>query len=353
MPPHPRPVADVSITALLADAPALTKGWVIALIAVLPLERASELPLAELASDGPRLCAGVLAALGDDAQLMRLGPGGDLAELAASVGRITGQGKPAAVIQAVERLRLVLWEALMGELRSPSVTQVAELASRLSHVCSVLAEASSAQRGHSADPDRAQPAAEHPSADEQGGAALHVLPAQRHLEEDRAEPQIEIHDARGEGAGTWMRSVGARLSEYRENGLPFAVLLVEMVGSEQLGQLEEPPLFSRLDEEVREVLSRQLRPADVLSSEQAGRYWLIAGDTDQIGARTLAQRLARAVRASVAHRGLPMEVAIGIAVCPDDGLAAAELATHADVKLYAARACGLSVAPADDPQQGD
>jgi GGDEF domain-containing protein len=33
-------------------------------------------------------------------------------------------------------------------------------------------------------------------------------------------------------------------------------------------------------------------------------------------------------------------VAVGIAVCPDHGVQASELAAHADVALYAARAAG-------------
>jgi predicted signal transduction protein with EAL and GGDEF domain len=40
-------------------------------------------------------------------------------------------------------------------------------------------------------------------------------------------------------------------------------------------------------------------------------------------------------------------VAIGFAVCPDDGNEPAALAARADVGVYAARAAGRATAPAD------
>jgi GGDEF domain-containing protein len=81
---------------------------------------------------------------------------------------------------------------------------------------------------------------------------------------------------------------------------------------------------------------------------------VLAPKADRSDADKLAERLARAVRFSVAHRGSSLEVAIGTAVCPEDGREAAVLAAHADVGLYAARsvaraATGSPAASVDRP----
>ena len=159
----------------------------------------------------------------------------------------------------------------------------------------------------------------------------------------RPEPEIEIEirDERTvEGPAAWIDSIGRRLERHERDGAPFAVLLVELVDLERLRHAEPAEELSRLIGHVEEALARVLRPADSLTRERPGRYWLLAPQTDGPGAQTLVERIARAVRSSVSHRGTPLEVAVGVAVCPEDGRQASELAAHADVGLYAARAAG-------------
>jgi GGDEF domain-containing protein len=153
--------------------------------------------------------------------------------------------------------------------------------------------------------------------------------------------QIEIRDERGEGGpAAWIESIGRRLERYEQDSSPFAVLLVELVGIERLRQSEPADELSRLTNLLENALARGLRPADALTCEGPGRYWLLAPQTDAAGAQLLAERISRGVRSSASHRGTPLQVAVGIALCPDDGLQASELAAHADVGLYAARAAG-------------
>jgi GGDEF domain-containing protein len=157
----------------------------------------------------------------------------------------------------------------------------------------------------------------------------------------KARPQIEIRDVRGEeGPAAWIGSIGRRLERHEQDGSPFAVLLVELVDIERLGYAEPAEELSRLTSLVEEALARELRPADSLTRERPGRYWLLAPQTDAPGAQVLVERIARAVRSAVSHRGTPLEAAVGVAVCPEDGRRASELAAHADVGLYAARAAG-------------
>jgi GGDEF domain-containing protein len=159
----------------------------------------------------------------------------------------------------------------------------------------------------------------------------------------KARPQIEVRDERAaEGPAAWIDSIGRRLERHEQDRSPFAVLLVELVDVERLRHAESAEELSRLMSLLEDALARELRPADSLTRERPGRYWLLAPQTDGSSAQALLERIARAVRSSVSHRGTPLEVAVGVAVCPQDGRRASELAAHADVGLYAARAAGRS-----------
>ncbi len=164
------------------------------------------------------------------------------------------------------------------------------------------------------------------------------------------QPEIEIRDVRREeGPSAWVSSVGRLLARHAEDGLPFAVLLVEIVDVAHLERSETPHDLHGLVAKVEAAVGEGMRSSDHLSRETLGRYWLVAPETNGTGARMLAERLARLVRTSASHRGVPMEVAIGIAVCPDDGTEAPALAARADLGVYSARATGRSIAHTDPP----
>jgi GGDEF domain-containing protein len=164
------------------------------------------------------------------------------------------------------------------------------------------------------------------------------------------EAEIEIRDVRrDEGPSAWISSVGRMLARHGEDRLPFAVLLVEIVDVAHLERSETPHDLHGIVAQVESALGRGMRMTDELSRETLGRYWLLAPETDGAGARMLAERLARLVRGSASHRGAPMEVAIGIAICPDDGVEAPALAARADLGVYSARATGRSIARTEPP----
>lgn len=164
------------------------------------------------------------------------------------------------------------------------------------------------------------------------------------------QPEIEIRDVRREeGPSAWVSSVGRLLARHAQDGLPFAVLLVEIVDVARLERSETPHDLHGLVAQVESALGRGMRVTDELSRETRGRYWLVAPETNGTGARMLAERLARLVRGSATHRGVPLEVAIGIAVCPDDGIEAPALAARADLGVYSARATGRSIAHTQPP----
>lgn len=164
------------------------------------------------------------------------------------------------------------------------------------------------------------------------------------------QPEIEIHDVRREeGPSAWVSSVGRLLTRHAQDGLPFAVLLVEIVDVARLERSETPHDLHGMVAQVESALGRGMRTTDELSRETRGRYWLVAPETNGTGARMLAERLVRLVRGSATHRGVPLEVAIGIAVCPDDGIEAPALAARADLGVYSARATGRSIVHTDPP----
>jgi GGDEF domain-containing protein len=318
----PRPVADAPVGSL-ADGAVVAKAWLVALVEAAPLRAAAAVPAAELATAGPSLCAAVLEALGSEAALDRLRPGGDRAALAARAGELAGAADAAAAVAAVEALRAATWESLHSD--------DAALAIRLAHVCATVLEASVATA-----PAKLEPA---PAA--AAGPAPAPAPPVR-----APEPEVVIHDARstGEVSEPWRAPIERRLERQLQDGRPFSVLAMEIDDLDRL-------LASATGREVVEAIEAAeraicgvLRPADMLVRERLGRYWLTAPETDLPAGRTLGQRLADAVSAGASHHGVPLTTSIGLAVAPDDALDAEMLAAHADEGLFAARAAGVRLA---------
>jgi hypothetical protein len=392
---------------VLARAEELARRWASALILARPLEAIGQLPLQELARDAPLLCAQVLRAVQSDVELERLSgrgapSGHEQSAAARRLAAITGARDPAELVDAVEALRGVLWEALIDQLTEPSARQVGDIADRLAYVCSVAlvtalettAPPAAARTGDApAAPAAVEAAAparqEHARAPTPAGEAVIVdervpresaaagspperpatgAPRERPLSWDESPPilprashvrlgslswdeppatapgapqaEIEIRDERGEeGPAAWVGSIGAQLERFERDALPFAVLLVELVDIERLRRRESPEELLRLAGQMEHTLAAELGASPgSLTRERPGRCWLLAAEADRAGAERLAERLVRAVAAGASHRGTPVAVAIGTAVCPEDGTEAATLAAHADVGLYAARA---------------
>jgi GGDEF domain-containing protein len=362
---------------MLMRAEELARRWAISLVLARPLDGLADVPLEDLAREAPALCAQCVRALESDEELDRLtgaaSAGGR--EESAPVGRlaaISGAPDAAALVETVEALRGVLWGALLEELRWPMFDQthahgVADLSDRLAYVCAAaLAAALAAGRP---EPDATQEQAEaaateaEPGLDrlerEPAGPRAAVIVDEREevpASPRRAPEEIEIRDERGEvGPAAWIGSIGRQLERFSRDGASFAVLLVELRDIERLRCDGSPGELSRLADQVEQALASELQPsargdaargddgsrearwAGSLTREGPGRYWLLAPQTDRAGARAMAERLVGAVRRLSGHGGAHLEIAIGAAVCPEDGREAAALAAHADLELYAAR----------------
>jgi GGDEF domain-containing protein len=313
----PRAVADAPV-GRLADGALVAKAWLVALVEAAPLREAGGVPAAQLAADGPALCAAVLEALGSEAALDRLRPGGDRAALAARAAQLAGAGGPAAAVGAIEALRFAAWESLGAD--------DAPLAIRLAHVCAIVLEAALAH---------AVPAA----------PVIAPAPAKPRLVPE-AEPEVVIHDARatGEVSEPWRAPIERRLERQLQDGRPFSVLAMEVDDLDRLLASATGREVVEAIESAERAICSVLRPADMLVRERLGRYWLTAPETDLPSGRTLGQRLADAVSTAASHHGAPLALSIGLAVSPHDALDADMLAAHADEGLFAARAAGVRLA---------
>jgi hypothetical protein len=359
-----RPVVDLPSERLLADAGELARRWAVALILMRPLEGVAAVPLETLVDEGPALCAQMIRALESDVELDRLTAGAAAGGRADAAGAarlkvICGAFDDLEALEAVEALRGVLWEALREELREPAARLVGDACDRLAYVCAeTLAAAFGAMSAPGAgsvragererndadaamrDPyapasrasgeavivdERARPRGAPPA--HEPARAREVAPS---LASDRPAAEIAIRDERrDEGPGAWIGLIGDQLERFEHDRVPFAVLLVELLDSAD---------HARMADEMERALRRALGAWEgSFTRERPGRCWLVAPETDVLGAELLAERLDAAVAAHASHYGAPLHVAIGTAVCPEQGRAASALAAHADVGSYAAR----------------
>jgi hypothetical protein len=398
-PPRARPAVDLPAEALAARADELARRWAIALILQRPLDVIGEIPLESLAREAPELCARAVRALRSDDDLERLtGRGGGLPAPARRLAAMSGARDPVEAAEAAEALRGVLWEGLLEVVEEPSPRQLGDAGDRLAQVCAAgLAAALEAMTGAGGVSDDApalaaaaigdRPHSPCRPADGVGGGRAVIVDeragggtpssrgAARWREQRRASvaapprraAEIEIRDQRREGgAAAWIGSIGTRLDRFAQDGIPFAVLLIEVIGLERL-RAREPSELDRVGAALQEVLAAELaahadgsggpaahgrpgaRPAGSLTRERAGRFWLVAANADRADARLLGERIESVAGAIRTARGRPLAVAVGTASCPQDGREAAALAAHADVGLYAARAAARRSAAAEEP----
>lgn len=400
---RPRPVGELPLDGLIGGSDELARSWAIAFVARAPFGRIGEIPLDRLAQEGPSLCEHVLRALQSERELERLtglgGPSGrEDAAPSRRLARMVGAREPAGLAAAVEALRLVLWAELAPALRDLPPGAQAEVCDRLAGVCAILLatalesppaenaagtpaertvivarEPAAADRGNGGEVPRAaivdegessasrgesREAGTHPGArvaivDELPDQSQRFVPVavsrpEQAPSSDLRDPEIEVRDQRaGQGPAAWIGSIGAQLQRFSADGLPFAVLLLELGDLEPRGA----PVDERLATAVEHLLAGEVAAAarlavpgesapapGLVTRERSGRYWLVVSATDREAATALADRLAAGIGALIPAPGLKApRVSIGAAVCPQDGTEAAALAAHADLSLHVAR----------------
>jgi hypothetical protein len=371
-----RPVAELAFEPLLDRTREISRRWAIALIVDSPLDSLGAVPLEELAREAPELVSALLGALRSNAELDQLLGGGRSGQShAVRVAAMAGVDEPVGVVEAVEALRGALWEALLDEFGTAApelagARQLTDLSDRLAYVCSAMLPVALAGVATAPGPPPAAgndaPAPPAPSAgarparpgvtivDEQAASEPPVawVPAMdlpgdgAVVGEPATKVEIQIRDERGdEGPAAWIRSIGRQLERFEEDRSPFSVLLVELRGeASKQAEFTWEPLEVLLAEELSAA------GGGTMTREREGRYWLLAPGIDRLGAGELAAQLGRMLDSYPGQRQLQLSVAVGTAVCPEDGRRASALAAHADVGLYAARSERHLMAPAEGRQ---
>ncbi|MBV9799855.1 MAG: hypothetical protein JO039_17545 [Solirubrobacterales bacterium] len=289
-----RSVGDAPIEGLLERGEELAKGWLIALVEQVPLERASEMfPAgAGFAQEAPRLCEAVVRGLVDDAELRRIEPGGAVEPLVSRAGDLVGARDAEAAGRSVDALLAVIWSALRAELGGADADMVAAVAERLALVGEVAR-----------------------------AATLRAVVSGRQ----------------------WPGALEEEITRCTRAGAALSLLLIELEDIDRLVAAspagEAAAIFERFVRAVRELTSRQ----DRLVCEGDARVWLIARDTDRGGAFALASRIDAAVSALPSWRGAPLAVDIGIAVLGEDANDAAGMIEASEVAMFAAEASGIQV----------
>ncbi len=311
---RPRPVADAPVDALLPRAEDLAKGWLLALLEQAPLDDAAAVLTADLAREGPRLCAAAVRALASDDDLRRLEPGGALEQLAVQAGSFAGARSAESISRAVDALGAVIWSAVREEIARPDPDLVAELAERLALILELVRS-----------------------------AALRRDAAELAIVASRGSPAPGVRRRStppGPRDVPWKSALDAEVVRAERTGVPLSLLLVELEDADRVVAADGPPgaaaTFGRFAQAVRGVARRH----DILACDSDARAWLIARDTPRPGARALGDRIVSAVREAHTWRGAPLTVNLGMAVFGEDGRDGNTLIQAAEQAMFAAAASG-------------
>ena len=349
---------------LAGRAQAVAKGWLLTLLERAPLDDVAAIPAADLASEGPAVCAALARALGSDAELDRLRPDGDLAPLAHRIAALAGAPDAAATLAAVDALRACLWTAAL-DARGTRTDSPAPLAERLAEVALVAGgtalagepaarpEAERSPTTVGAHPEPTGPARSSAGPEHAGatGGSVTALP-------QRA--AVELGTPMDDG-DLWIATLERHVDRAQREGGGLALLRVELVDGERIAaaaaaepQAEDRGVpYGRLAQAIRRAIRRQ----DLVASDRQGRAWVIAPAVARAGAIALAERIGAGVEHGEHWRGAPLAATIGFAVYGEDGRDAATLIDRAEEAMLAASAAGMRIgeavpAPVDGGGEG-
>lgn len=322
--------------ALVLHAEDLAKGWLLALLEQLPLQRAPAILQGALAQEAPRLCTGIVRALAEDRALLELQPGGELAELAARAGGMAGALGMQESLGAVEALAAVIWSAVRAALPDPDADQVSALAERLALVMELVRGAVLCQ-----EPERVRA----PEPEAQGAFAPE--PEATLTPEPDTAPE---HAWRGRGPepsgdeALWKRALREEVAHSGRSGVPLSLLLIELEDAQRVRAAESHEEARATTGRFLQAVRTVVRHQDILAQETDTRIWVIARDTGRSGAQALGERAVAAVHSAVPWRGAPLAISVGFAVWSEGADDVEGLVAGAEEACLLASASGTGVA---------
>jgi len=340
---------------LAGRAQTVAKGWLLTLLERAPLDAVAAIPTADLAAEGPAVCAAAARALADDAALDRLRPDGDLAPLARQVPRLAGAHDAATMLAAVDALRATLWAAAL-DARGRRTDDLAPLAERLAEIALTIASTALEAAPSATDADRAGGAEDapppavrsDPEPDRGGteptlGGSVTALP-QRPVAPDVAEGMDD--------GDLWVATLERHVDRAQREGGGLALLRVELVDGERIAVSAAADAGAEEDRggvpygRLAQAIRRAIRRQDLVASDRQGRAWVIAPAVGRAGAIALAERIGAGVEHGEHWRGAPLAATIGFAVYGEDGQDAAALIERAEEAMLAASAAGVPIGEA-------
>jgi diguanylate cyclase (GGDEF)-like protein/PAS domain S-box-containing protein len=140
----------------------------------------------------------------------------------------------------------------------------------------------------------------------------------------------------------------------RRDGSCFAVLHLDLDRFKPINDTLGHAQGDRVLVDVAARLKSCMREVDTVARPGADEFVLLAQGNDAAGAEATARRVLEALRAPFTQGGLSFTVtaSIGIALYPNDGMAADELLSGADAAMHAAKAAGRDTFNFHQPRHG-
>ncbi|MCA1833462.1 MAG: GGDEF domain-containing protein [Actinobacteria bacterium] len=141
------------------------------------------------------------------------------------------------------------------------------------------------------------------------------------------------------------RSLEAALAEETKRatrfGRPFSVLMVDVDRFKRVNDEYGHAVGDRVLVEIAARIRKAVRSdLDVVARYGGEEFTVVLPETDPLGAVIVAEKIRDAVAVSPTEDGIDLTVSVGVASCPDDGVAADSLLAAADAALYQAKRGG-------------
>ena len=302
--PSPLPAA---LAALHDSRAGVAKAWLVRAIDAMPLEEVEHLPVGQIAADLPRLVADLIQKLAAE----RLSAG-DRAALLDRLSALRGDDSSAALVRDLGTLQEAMLRTLERQAPALDAGESIALAARMAALFGDLqSDAAHRARGGGPLDDLLT-----------GPDRLTGLPGQAFLREH-------------------LRHLVSMQKRYDQ---PFALLLVDVDGLKRINQAHGESAGDETLVGIAGAIERSVRSVDTAARLEGDEFCVLLPNQNAGRARTVAGRLADTVAQVRDPAGEGLQIAIGVAACPQHATTADELLETADSALFRAKAAGERVA---------